>query len=921
MKGESLTSGLTLSNTTHTAAGAYATDAWTFTAPNANYNNTSGTVADSIGKATATCTVTPYTVTYDGNAHTATGTCVGVKGESLTSGLTLSGTTHTAAGAYATDAWTFTAPNANYSNTSGTVADSIGKANPTCTVTGYNVKYNGASHTATGSCVGVKNETLSALNLSGTTHTIIGSYPTDAWTFTASTGNYNNASGTVADSIGKADQTITFVNPGTKYVDAAPFPLGATASSHLAVAYVVNSGPCSVDSSGTLTITGAGNCSVTASQAGDATYNPAPDRTRVFAIVKYDQSITFVNPGTKYVDAAPFLLNATASSHLDVAYVVDSGPCTVDSSTGTLTVTGDGICIVTASQAGNGLYAPAPDVTRIFAILKYDQTITFNKPADVTFGVPPFKLDGTATSGLPITYSALGKCTVSGDMVTVTGVGNCVITATQPGDDHWYPAFPPVIRTFAIGKADQVITFANPGTKTYGDAPFNLGATAPGGPVTYQVTSGTCTVDAAGKLTIHSIGDCTVVASQAGSANYKPAPDVSQTFTVVPATPQIVVTCDPSAVYTGSALTAHCTAILSGPGMADTDITSSIQFKDNVDVGTATASAHWDSDPNYLPADGHTTFQIVTKTAAITVTCSDAVYTGSPITSGCTATAIVDGMDPFSCTQTDAAAGVRIYFTNNTNVTTAGDPAGVTAIWNGSSTVGPGSATTTFAITPAPLTITAKDQTKAVGDTTFDLGHINFTPTGLLGSDHVNTVDLASAGASSGAAKGSYDITADSAVGVGLGNYKIKYANGTLTVTDKYVLTITAVDKTRDYKKANPSFTFNISGYEDGDTDAAVTTTPTCSTTATTASLPGSYHITCTGADASSGKYVFNYVDGTLKITGNVVGGVTGTPATTATRDHQGNSNSIPLFVLLICAAFGGLGLLAVQAQRKSTRA
>src|SRR5204863_2202074 len=48
-----------------------------------------------------------YHVIYDSNAHTATGTATGVKGETLT-GLSLTGTTHTAAGDYPTDPWTFT---------------------------------------------------------------------------------------------------------------------------------------------------------------------------------------------------------------------------------------------------------------------------------------------------------------------------------------------------------------------------------------------------------------------------------------------------------------------------------------------------------------------------------------------------------------------------------------------------------------------------------------------------------------------------------------------------------------------------------------------------------------------------------------------------------------------------------------------
>jgi hypothetical protein len=191
----------------------------------------------------------------------------------------------------------------------------------------------------------------------------------------------------------------------------------------------------------------------------------------------------------------------------------------------------------------------------------------------------------------------------------------------------------------------------------------------------------------------------------------------------------------------------------------------------------------------------------------------------------------------------------------------------------------------------------------------------------LLGSDHVDTAHLTSSGADPAAAKGTYDINIGSAEGVGLSNYNISYVKGTLTVTDKFVLTVTADNKTRDYKKANPAFTYHISGYQDGDGASVVTTDPTCTTTATTASLPGTYHITCSGADAASGKYVFNYVIGTLTISGNVVGGVTAPPTATDNGNSTPGGDTIPLFALLICIAFGGLGLLAAQVQRKSTRA
>ncbi len=78
-------------------------------------------------------TVHGYDVTYDGGAHTATGTVSGVLGESLT-GLDLSGTMHTNAGTYS-DPWTFTDTTGDYSNASGTVTDKIAKAPSTTTVT------------------------------------------------------------------------------------------------------------------------------------------------------------------------------------------------------------------------------------------------------------------------------------------------------------------------------------------------------------------------------------------------------------------------------------------------------------------------------------------------------------------------------------------------------------------------------------------------------------------------------------------------------------------------------------------------------------------------------------------------------------------------------------------------------------------
>src|SRR5206468_939679 len=93
-----------------------------------------------IAKANANINVTPYSVTYDGNAHTATGTAAGVGGANLSAGLNLTGTTHTDAGTYNGDAWTFTG-SPNYNDVNGTVNDSIAKATPVVTAIGGTFTY------------------------------------------------------------------------------------------------------------------------------------------------------------------------------------------------------------------------------------------------------------------------------------------------------------------------------------------------------------------------------------------------------------------------------------------------------------------------------------------------------------------------------------------------------------------------------------------------------------------------------------------------------------------------------------------------------------------------------------------------------------------------------------------------------------
>jgi hypothetical protein len=189
--------------TVPTNAATYAVTADFGPTDSANYNAlASGTAGNFvIQKATPTLTVTNSPVTYNGSAQAA---AVGGSVPGTVTNIKYNGSLAVPMNAamYAVIADFVPTDATNYNVLTGAVAGNfvINKATPTINVIGYTVPYDTLAHTATGTAKGVLNESVAGLNLSGTTHTAVGSW-NDPWSFTDSTGNYNNASGTVAVSI------------------------------------------------------------------------------------------------------------------------------------------------------------------------------------------------------------------------------------------------------------------------------------------------------------------------------------------------------------------------------------------------------------------------------------------------------------------------------------------------------------------------------------------------------------------------------------------------------------------------------------------------------------------------------------------------------------------------------------------------
>jgi hypothetical protein len=350
-----------------------------------------------------------------------------------------------------------------------------------------------------------------------------------ACTITASQdGNANiNAAAPVARtfSIGKADQQITFDALPDKTFGDPDFNVGATASSNLGVSFAAD-GNCTLNGA-EVHLTGAGPCTITASQEGNSNFNPATAIARTFTISKADQQLTFDALADKKFGDADFGVDATASSNLAVAFSA-SGNCTVSGTQ--VHITGAGSCAITASQEGNSNYNPAPVVERTFSIGKGDQQITFDALADKKFGDPDFGLNATVSSNLTVNLLASGECTLTGTQIHITGAGSCTVTASQDGDANVSAAVP-VARTFSIGKSEQQIIFEALADGKFGDADFGVNATSSSNLAVSLSASGNCTLNGT-QVSLTGAGSCTIEATQPGDANYNAAAPVSRSFAI-----------------------------------------------------------------------------------------------------------------------------------------------------------------------------------------------------------------------------------------------------------------------------------------------------------------------------------------------------------------------------------------------------
>jgi MBG domain len=232
---------------------------------------------------------------------------------------------------------------------------------------------------------------------------------------------------TAGASAGKTTQNITFDPLENKVYGDPAFALGATASSGLPVSYNA-SGSCEVVS-GTLTITGAGSCTITAHQAGNEEFEPAADVSRSFFIAKAPATISL--SGLSYtfdgtVKSATVTTTPAGLSGVSVTYSQSGAPA-VPRNAGSYQV---------LASLDNANYEASP-ASATLTISKANPVISWT-PASITVGTP------LGSAQLNATFRGLGGVSLSGgslytpDMGTSLPAGPATLSVQFTPDDANY---------------------------------------------------------------------------------------------------------------------------------------------------------------------------------------------------------------------------------------------------------------------------------------------------------------------------------------------------------------------------------------------------------------------------------------------------------------------------------------------------
>lgn len=323
--------------------------------------------------------------------------------------------------------------------------------------------------------------------------------------------------------------------------------------------------------SGTPTASGTANFTATVNDASGC----SGAQSYSIAVAQGPQSITFPSQSPSSQLFAPggsFAIHPLASASSGLAVSYDSSTPAVCTVAGTdVSINGGGICSLVAQQAGDVNYTAAPSQSQSVTIDKAAQTISFSSfiPANAKVGGSYTVSANGGGSGNAVSFSvdsgSLSVCSISGNLVSFNGAGNCSINANQLGNANYSDAIQ-VQQTVSIGQGGSGISISSsqnpslPGqTVTFTvsvvfDSTTSAALQAKAAPVptgTVEILEGTTSLGSAalvnGIATVTAelpatAGAHSLIASYSGDANYPAAQSEAFIQSVATAVPTAVPT-------------------------------------------------------------------------------------------------------------------------------------------------------------------------------------------------------------------------------------------------------------------------------------------------------------------------------------------------------------------------------------------
>jgi hypothetical protein len=266
-----------------------------------------------------------------------------------------------------------------------------------------------------------------------------------------------------------------------------------------------------------------------------------PSQTVATHSIVSDVVVTNTGTGSLTISNIAITGDFSQTNNCTMAQVAVSGSCTVmvtfspttsGTRTGTLKIT---------DNAPN-----SPQQITLLGVGVGTPIINWSTPAAITYpaSLSKTQLDATASFG---GVTVPGTFVYSPTLGTVLSPGTTTLSVTfTPTDSTDYTTAKGSV-SLIVNKGMQTITFNPLSNVTYGASPSTLTGTASSRlPVTYTVT-GPANLSGS-KLTITGVGTVTVMAYQAGNADYAAAPSAKQSFSVARATLTIAAN-NATAVY------------------------------------------------------------------------------------------------------------------------------------------------------------------------------------------------------------------------------------------------------------------------------------------------------------------------------------------------------------------------------------